>query len=259
MQFSLSKIEKNLRYLFLFLFSTSVFAANGHLYLGGTIGASVTDLGNNNPIIHYYGGNLTDAYPVNDNHKASMLIGINGGYEFTALGCWPNIALGLGIYNNPRDYQYKGQVIETASGDRSSTLYNYKYQIASTRLMFEAQFTWVWLEKLLPFLNIGMGAAWTRINGYTESPVNNTGYVPLPPFQSNTNTQFAYQVGIGVGYAFNFKPCVTDYSHERISLGYRYVNLGDVSFGTRGALYPFPLKLGRLTNNEVSLSYTHLF
>jgi opacity protein-like surface antigen len=250
--------NKRLSWLIIFLFPASVFAANGHIYLGGTIGASVAEVGNSNPRINYYDGFLTDAYPIHRSHATTAIIGLNGGYEFVGEGLTPAIALGLGIYGTPGEYDYKGQLVETAEGDPSSTLYNYKYNINSTRLMLEAQFTWM-LERFEPFINIGVGSAWNRISGYKESPVDSTGYVPLPPFQSRTNTNFAYQVGLGVGYAFNFSRCMSNYQHERISLGYRYVNLGDASFGTRGVVYPYSLDTGRLTSNEVYLTYTHLF
>ena len=252
------KASKKLSWLTIFLFSTSAFATHGHIYLGGTIGASKATVGNSNPTIQYYDGNLTDAYPIHGRHANTAIIGVNGGYEFVGACPMPAIGLGLGVYGTSGDYDYKGQLIETAIGDPSSTLYNYKYHVNSTRLMFETQFTWMLLEKLAPFINIGIGPAWNRLSGYTENPVDSTGYVALPPFQSHTHTNFAYQVGLGVGYAFNFSRCVSDY-HERISLGYRYVNSGNTSSGTRGAVYPYHLDTGRLTSNEVYLGYTHLF
>lgn len=62
-----------------------------------------------------------------------------------------------------------------------------------------------------------------------------------------------------MGYAFNFKKSISDYQHERILLGYRYVNLGDASFGTRGEVYPYRLDMGNLTTNEIYLIFMHLF
>ncbi len=251
--------SRNLAGLILFLISTSVFSANGHIFLGGTIGASEAIMSNNTPTINYYNGNLMDAYPLHRKHANAAIIGVNSGYEFEGDGLIPAIALGLGVYATPGDFDYKGQLIETAIGDPSSALYNYKYHVNSTRLMFETQFTWTLLKKFVPFINIGMGPAWNRLSGYKESPVDSTGYVALPPFQSHTNINFTYQAGLGVGYAFNFDRGAADYQHERIALGYRYVNLGDNSFGTRGAVYPYSLDTGRLTSNEAYLTYTHLF
>lgn len=258
-QYQSTPTIRNLIGFILFLISTWVFAAKGHIFLGGTIAASKATMGNNNPIINYYDDNLTDAYPLHNRHTNTAIIGLISGYEFERAGLIPAIALGFGVYGTPGAYDYKGQVIETAIGDPSSTLYNYQYHVNSTRLMFEAQFTGALLEQLAPFITMGMGPAWNRLSGYKESPVDNTGYVALPPFQSHTNTNFAYQVGLGVGYAFNFDHIAADYQHERISLGYRYANLGDTSFGTRGAVYPYSLNTGRLSSNEAYLIYTHLF
>lgn len=254
--------KQKLKWLILFLVSafttSSAFALIGHPYLGGTIGASIAENGNNNPQINYYDGFLTDAYPINGSHPTTSSIGVNGGYEFAGERFLPAIALGLGVYGTPGEYDYKGQLIETTLGDSGSTLYDYKFHIKSMRLMVEAQFTWI-LEQFAPFVAIGAGTAWNRLSGYTESPIDSTGYVALPPFQSRTNTHFTYQIGLGVGYAFNFARSRSGYQHERISLGYRYVNLGNASFGTRGAVYPYRLSMGRLTTNEIYLIYTHLF
>lgn len=250
--------KKLVGWLILFFLSTSPFAASGHIYLGGTIGASMVKIGNSNPIIHYYNHQLTDAYPVQGKYATTPVIGINGGYEFAGAGLTPAIAIGLGMYDTPIDDSYRGQLIETAIGDPSSTLYHYIYNVSSTRLMLEAQCRWILLGKFVPFINVGMGPAWNRLNGYTESPVDNTGYVALPPFQSRSHTYFAYQAGLGVGYAFNLGHCTSGYLHERISLGYQYVDLGNASFGTRGVVYPYRLDVGRLTNHEIYLTYTHL-
>ena len=252
-QYQSKHANRNLAWVILFLISTSVYAVNGHVFLGGTIGLNKARMGNNNTTINYYDGNLTDAYPLNRNDANTATIGINSGYEFQGSGLIPAIALGLGIYGTPVGYDYKGQLVETAIGDPSSTLYDFKYHVHSTRLLLEAQFTWALLEKFAPFINMGIGPARNRLSGYEETPVDNTGYVPLPPFQSHASTDFAYQLGLGVGYAWG------NYQQERISLGYRYVNLGNTTFGTRGDVYPYRLDTGRLTSNEVYLTLTHLF
>ncbi|KTC95188.1 hypothetical protein Lfee_2852 [Legionella feeleii] len=242
----------------LFLLPACVFAVNGNPYLGVSIGASRLKVGNSNPQIHYYDGFLTDAYPVLGYRKTRAVTGLSGGYEFTGRQYIPALALGLGIYGMPNKFNYKGQLVETALGDQSCALFNYKFHIRSIRAMAEAQFTWM-LSKLATFIHVGVGPAWSRLNGYSESPVDSIGYVALPPFQSRTDTHLAYQAGFGVGYRFNFKPSASNHPHEQISLGYRYVNLGRALFGTRGDVYPYHLDIGRLTTNELYLSYTYLF
>ena len=198
-----------------------------------------------------------DAYPLDDSHKTTVVFGINGGYEWVGAGIMPAIALGLAL-DGAGNYDYAGQLIETAIGSPSSVLYDYRYRINTTRLMAEAQFTW-WLGNFTPFINIGAGSSWNRMSGYKETPVDYTGYVALPAFKTHTNAHFAYQAGLGIGYAFNFSEPDCEYKHERVSIGYRYIDLGNASFEGRGAVYPYSLDMHKLTANEFYLTYTHLF
>lgn len=256
---AITRKKHYLMYFALCFFSLPTFAITAHPYLGGSLAASFSSLGTNTPQIAYSSGaTITDAYPLNHNDAGSAMVSINGGYEFPGVNWYPAIAIGLGLYTNPVDSTYKGKLIETAAGDPSSTLYNYHYDINSTRLMAEAQLTWLF-KYVSPFLHVGIGPAWNRMSGYNESVATPDGFVALPPFSSKTNTNFAYQLGFGLSTAFNFNRCQTEFLQERISVGYRYVNLGETSFGTRGTAYPHALHTGRLTMNDVYLSYVHLF
>lgn len=253
-----SPIHKKCLHLFsLFLLSQSAFATLGHPYVGGTVDLSFAEMGNTNSQITYYDGQLTDSYPLNSNNSTRAVLGLNGGYEFSGACYRPAIALGLGVYTAPTAYSFHGQVNESAGGDPSFLLYNYHYNVRSTRAMAEAQFSWQ-IRKFAPFINVGIGSAWNRLSGYKENVATPDGYVVQPPFQSKTAANFAYQVGAGVAYTFNF--CGNDdFRHERISLGYRYVNAGNLSSGIRDADYPYDLNAGDLKTNSVYLGYTHFF
>lgn len=251
--------KRLISFLSLFFFSIPAFSAYGHIYAGASLGASFAKLDNRSPQISYLSGALiTDAYPLNSTNASTGIFGINGGYEFTGINWRPAVALGLGIYSLLVDYDYKGQLIETPAGDPSSTLYNYTYSINNTRVMAEIQLTWMFCH-FSPFINFGAGPAWYRMNGYTETPATSNGFTALPPFRSHTNVNLAYQAGFGVSTAFNFAGSQSDFPQERISVGYRYVDLGTTTFKTRGSVYPYRLKTGLLTTNDVYLSYTHLF
>lgn len=65
-------------------------------------------------------------------------------------------------------------------------------------------------------------------------------------------------MGFGLGYLFNFKHDA-DFQHERLSVAYRFVNLGSVSLGTRGPQYPYALYLGKVTSETIYLNITHIF
>jgi opacity protein-like surface antigen len=249
------------------LLSTPTFAVNGHAYLSGNAGASMQTLGNDTPNINYYNGLLNDAYPAHSKNATIAEFGLQGGYEFTLWNLSnstvellfdPVLAVGLGVYTGSTNYSYHGDLVETPLDDPAITLYGYRFHTQNTRLMAEAQMTWK-IDNIAPFINIGIGQAWVKTNKYLERTINNIDYPPLPPFQSRTNANFAFQAGLGLGYEFNFLKDMCVFKHERISLGYRYVNLGNASFGIRGTAYPYKLNLGNLSNNDIYVAYTHLF
>ncbi len=259
MQFQLKKIKSITSFLLLCFFLPPVFAAStGHVYLGILIGAGISKLDHSNPQINYDDGFLTDSYPVYNSRSTRAILAANGGYEFLGSGILPALSLGLGIYGAPKNYAYRGQLIETAYGDPSFPLYYYKFHRDNLRLMIESKFSWK-ISTIAPYVDLGLGWAWNRLSDYRENPVNATGYVALLPFHANTNNHFTYQIGLGISYLLNCKDLKSDYQQDRISLGYRYVDLGHISFGTRGITYPYSLNFGRLTNNEIYLAYTHFF
>lgn len=234
-------------------------SASGHSYLGASLAASFAQTGNNSPQIAYFSGaTITDAYPLSHNRSSAALLGVNGGYEFTAADRRPAVALGLGVYSNLANYNFDGHLVETAAGDASSTLYHYRYHVNTARVMAEIQMTWV-LASFSPFINAGVGAAWNRMSDYDETAITSSGYPALPGFQSHTNTRVAWQAGLGLSRTFHFASDKTGFSEDRVSLGYRFVNSGKASFGGRNAAYPYALDTGSLKTNEVYLGYTHLF
>jgi opacity protein-like surface antigen len=250
---------KIIRFLLITLFSLPVFSATGHMYVGGSVAASFSKLSNGEPQITYIsGGTITDTYPRNNRRESSSVVAVNGGYEFIGSHWKPAIALGMGLYTTPVGYTYNGQVIETPSGGANDTLFDYSYNISNTRVMAEAQFTWM-LGMFAPFVDAGVGPSWNRVNGYTETLVSGQHFTNLPDFKTRTSTTIAYQAGLGVSALFNFGKVKSSFKHERVSIGYRYVDLGNTSLGSRGMSYPHKLSTGTLTANDIYIAYTHLF
>jgi hypothetical protein len=239
--------------------SFPVCSASGHLYISSSLGGSYAHVGNSSPRITYTSGvPIIDDYPLDSQHSSTTLFSLNGGYEFTGESWRPAISVGLGLYTNPVDYDFNGEVIETVTGDAPATVYNYTYNINNTRVMAEVQLTWL-MKHVAPFISVGAGPAWNRTNSYTESPVSSNGFVALPPFQSRSSFNLAYQAGVGVAYAFNYANPAAEFQKDRIAIGYRYVSLGQTSFGTRGIDYPHSINTGSLQTNDIYISYTHLF
>jgi len=257
----LSFVSKKTLLVFVSLnvFSIPAFSASGHPYIATSLAVSDANIGNvTQQIIYSSGVPIMDDYTVSGRQTSSSMFSVNGGYEFASVNAWPAIALGLGLYGNPIDYGFSGLVIETVTGDAPDTLYNYTYNINGTRLMAEVQLTWL-MQMLSPFINFGVGPGWIKANSYTEVPVTSTGFVAQPPFQSQTNLNLTYQAGFGITTAFNYANPSANFKQDRIAIGYRYVNLGQTSFATRGATYPYKISPGSLKTNDIYISYTHLF
>ena len=241
----------------LLLSTTAAFAKDEHFYLGGSLGASIANLGNTNPQNNIPNSTVVESFPPNSKHATAGIFSLNAGYEFVGISLKPAISIGLGIYRNLNSYNFNGKRIQSISGlPGGTTLNNYKYSLNSARLMAEVQLIWI-LGKFAPFVNFGMGRAWNQATGYSETLVN--GASLPPPFRSHTSINFAYQGGFGVSYLFNFSKAKADFQTERLSLGYRFVDVGDATFTTRGSPFAYSLDTGRLKASDIYFSYTHLF
>lgn len=239
-------------------YSYTAQAYDGHFYLGANVAKSYSTLGDSDPSIAYDQGYFTDAYPLNSNRSSTGTVGVQSGYEFSGLGLRPAIALGVGVYTTPNTYRYTGQLIQTPSGSPANDLFDYSFRMRSTRIMAESQFTWTLANHMAPFVELGVGPAWTRLMDYQETAKTANLQPALPGFESHTNNTLAYQAGFGVSYAFNMGQ-EAQFPHERLAIGYRFVDVGNVSFGSRGSDYPYTLSLGNLKTQDVYLSLRHYF
>lgn len=241
--------------LTLLILSSSAYALpNGnYIYMSGLVSSSRLKIANTMPTINY--NSFTDVYNIPTNIQSSFAGGLRGGYEFSSFGQGVSFDLGLGVYTGS-SYEYYGTLVETADGDPDSTLYNFRFNIRSIRVMAETQLNLLF-GNISPFINGGIGPAWNNTQQYTEYSSNDSNYPPLPPFKNKTRTSMAWQVGLGISYVFAQNPDATP--NQRLALGYQYVNLGQSETGERGDEYPYSLIPGAITANEIYFSYTHLF
>lgn len=238
-------------------FTQTVFASCGHTYLRGTFDYNFAHIERNNTQVIYNSG-LTDAYTSNGRYNQNPEFGFGVGYEFPGNDpIVPGTAIGAELYITPSNFRYSGHLVETATGNASSALYSYQYIIRAARLMAEVQFTWHLADYFLPFISAGIGPTFLRLSDYSEQPTDNIGFVALPPFQAQTNVNFAYQIGLGASIRVELLGPIMVKNEERISLGYRYVSLGSASFGSRGSSYPYRLNMGNFTMQEIFLDYTY--
>ncbi|MEI8055393.1 MAG: hypothetical protein WCH10_05295, partial [bacterium] len=79
-------------------------------------------------------------------------------------------------------------------------------------------------------------------------------YEPDAGFGTRSNTDFAYQFGLGIA-------CPLNADHDRLSIAYRYINSGNAFFDARNPSenHPYKLEVGKIKTNEIYFSYVHLF
>lgn len=230
------------------------YIALGHSYLGVIAGASIASLGKEQTDTTASSSGTNRKYTYTDRASSAILYGINGGYEFEIE---PNMlwSLGLGIYQG-LNYSLKGQELVVSSLSSNSKYYaDYTYHVCSTRLMLETQLAWEiffsYRTKFIPFVFVGAGPALNYANSYQDTLIDSSaaGY---PSFKSKSKISFAYQLGVGIAYPFNL-------DNSRLSISYRYVDLGTARFGDRSSDSVYRLDTGRIRANEIFIGYTHLF
>jgi hypothetical protein len=127
---------------------------------------------------------------------------------------------------------------------------NYKFRGDSYSTFLESRFAYT-AYKWQPYGFVGIGTAWNRLYGYSESPSDPslTAAAATDTFEGKTTASFAYEAGIGVQRTI-FKDPNHDLEYS-LSMDYRYLNLGKGKLGTtqttNNALYISNLNLQALT------------
>lgn len=118
--------------------------------------------------------------------------------------------------------------------DDTSTLYLYRYQIATQQVMGAAKLLGTLeLHKIMPYrlhpyFSVALGSAFNKVSQFTTSPAGEVCSVNLTPsFANASDTHFSYNLGLGVDADIT--------RHFRLGLGYRYSNFGQISLG-RGTI-----------------------
>ena len=231
-----------------------------HPYLSGELSQDTISNSISQPVISYYDNQINDAYPLNKNRVNTTQWSVHSGYEWQPLSSKWIFSAGIGFYNDVKPYTRSGAMDESILGDNPTHLYDYELQGMNRRLMFETSALYAWNNHLFGYADAGVGRAWNKLYGYQETVATPDGFVALAPFQDNTTTNIAYQFGGGLGYAFNlFSSPENSTNRERLSMGYRFVNLGKAALNIRDNTYAYPLDFGTLKAQEWYCRFTYLF
>jgi hypothetical protein len=93
----------------------------------------------------------------------------------------------------------------------------YQYQINHQHLALKSKFIFEQAFNINPYVSAGVGVGFNRSYGYVITPLISQS-VPMPAFQSNTETAFSYTVG--VGFQRKLSPQLA------VALGYQFVSWG---------------------------------
>ncbi len=224
--------------------------STGHPYLSIMGGVSIAKVGKEQNDMTGETSYIYNGYAPANYSSGIVAYGINGGYEFN-LSPKVLLSLGLGIYQN-LNHKAKGKVYLVAS-DTNNHMFDYEYNLLSTRFMAEGQLAWQFClgnkTKLIPFFSLGVGPSLNYVSNYNEQPVNQNHEVAAG-FRSNTVTSLSYQVGGGVAFT------VSD--HSRLFTAYKYADLGQAHFNNKVDA-SYQLDVGKTKAHEIYFGYTYLF
>lgn len=144
---------------------------------------------------------------------------------------FPSLEPQLNFYFS--DNRVKGDVYRFNSPDFND--FSYTSTVTTSRLMLDAALTIVSKDAYSLFVIAGIGDAWSKIN-YDDS-VNGSNTCNLSALSSGDRNQsnFAWELGAGVAYAFN--------NRINLSLEYLYTDFGSLKLpgSIQGAFFTAPI------------------
>jgi len=205
--------------------------APNHFELIGALGVARLNTGNSNlGVTSSETDRLVQTNSNNWNTFAGQL-GIGYVYYFAnaqrysdQLQWFPSVEPELNAYYLSKNSAVTGDVWRF--GSPAFNQLTYKIPVRSSRLMLDAALTILSQQQFSLYAKGGIGNAWNRIS---YSDIDNEPNDPCPNqrlhLNSNTRSNFAWEAGGGVSYAFN--------DRVALSLEYLYADLGN----TRGSAY----------------------
>jgi hypothetical protein len=172
---------------------------------------------------------LVNDYFTRTKFRTEPLLGFGVGRTFTPLAQPLSVTLGLSAY-----YTNYGTISGSENPFANDGIYdalNYKFRAQSYSLMVESRLIYTGYD-WQPFAFVGIGCAWNRLYGYSETPATNplTAATAQDTFSHNTNSAFAYEAGVGVQRHL-YTDIATNIQYFA-SLDYRYMNFGKGELGT---------------------------
>jgi opacity protein-like surface antigen len=209
--------------------NTTAFAEDfeGGAWLSIEAGVSFLEDPDNITVEPMPGVNFPDDY-VNTSIDNTAIIGAALGYSFILndIDDWFP-ANRIGLYY---DYYFAAKTEGYINKWQSTTIYDYAFDVHSNTLWLGNQLDLIEWNYLVPFIDLGIGIAWNTAEKYSETPlpeVPNQDHRDLSAaFADQTQTSFAWRVGVGVNLALS-----SWYEGWNVGVLYRYADLGEAKTG----------------------------
>jgi opacity protein-like surface antigen len=172
------------------------------------------------------------------------------GYRFTNYSQWfPVVALAL-RYKHAFSAGVGGNVIQYSSPE--FTNYTYNWKIHSDALFATSKINLLQFGRFLPYFTAGVGVAINKGASYRETAFPLVTPRISPAFRGHTNTEFAYNAGLGLDYLVA--------PQWILSLGFEYQDLGAVYSGKGLSTWASEsLRPGSYQSEAAILSVSYLF
>ncbi|MCX7117759.1 MAG: outer membrane beta-barrel protein [Legionellales bacterium] len=190
-----------------------------------------------------------DHYSVNGN-QTSGVIAVLGGYQWRHQGEWiPAYSLAL-RYQHFFNASLNGVVTQYSLPQFAN--YNYTWNVDSNLISLYSKIDLFQYGRFTPFFDVGVGAAINHTSDFNETALSGVTPRISPAFQSNSQTSFTYNLGLGVDFAVT--------SQWSVSVGYDYQYFGAIKSGPGLTTWSADrLSLGNLQGNMVTAGLTYYF
>lgn len=227
-----------------FALATSSFSYTGHTVFTAAGGISQANFSN----AHLTVSSLENDSLHQKNHDTALISSLGLGYDYVRCpgdcsSIVHDVLVGLNFYNV--NLENAGTVYQF--GDSSLNNFKYKMPIETTRLMLDVKISADEWHHVSPFLLMGAGMSWNRVNYHDSAVVSGVTPVSLT---RNEQLKFAYEAGLGIQSTLT--------SSISVFIEYLYADLGRVktsSFGSVSLVSPASTSI-QVNSGLIGLNYS---
>ena len=236
----------------LFIFAESAFANTFHFNLNQSdpyfslLGGVNWEQSGQTTAVNF-GGLDTNSYKPQNTYQAGPIWGIEAGRQWlVSQNAWARLGLQASY---TQVVKMSGTVRPLYYLNPDFDTLNYSYSISSIPLLVVGQLGYTLHDQWQSYVIGGLGISWNRATDYNEVPTYpaNTAMAMRSMFGDNTNTAFAYTLGLGIGYLL--------IPTTSLGVEYRYTSYGSGRFNQNNSSTT-GLNLSNIYSNDLFVRLT---